>query len=91
LQVHGQNDVFSSEKMSVTTMRRRIAEWVVFCSGPKGFARFPVEAWKDLPDELSWMRRLYVEDYLANELYLEPSVVLNVQGVPFSTLSLCHS
>lgn len=76
--------------MSVGAMCHRIGEWVVLSSGPKGFSRFPQEAWSKLPRELSWMRTLYAEQYLARELCLEPSVMVDVQGMAF-VLSLRHA
>ena len=68
------------DEMSVSAMCRQVGEWVVHSSGPKGFSRFPQEAWSKLPKELMWMRTLYAEQYLAKELHLEPSVVVDVQG-----------
>jgi hypothetical protein len=67
--------------MSLFGMRYHIGEWVVFSSGSKGFSRFPHEAWKNLPEDLSWMRRLYVQQYLENKLHLEPSVDVDVHGM----------
>jgi hypothetical protein len=74
-------NLLSSDEIAVSEMHRRIGEWVVYSSGPKGFSRFPQEAWKKLPDDLSWMRRLYAEQYLENELHLEPWVEVDVQGI----------
>lgn len=89
-QVHGLGTaVLVKEALSVHAMGRRIGEWVVSSSGPKGFSRFPHEAWKRLPNELSWMRRLYVEQYLAGELHLDPSVEVDVQGM--LTDPLCYT
>jgi hypothetical protein len=78
-QIHGL-DVLEKEAPSAHMVGRRIGEWVVSSSGPKGFSRFPREAWNELPDELLWMRRLYVQQYLASQLGLEPSVEVDVQG-----------
>jgi hypothetical protein len=84
LQVHGSpEDVLSSDEISAPAMRRRIGEWIVFSSGPKGFCRFPCEAWKKLPRGLSWMHQLYAQQYLENELHLESSVEVDVQGATF--------
>lgn len=78
-QVHGL-DVLDKKALSALMVGRRIGKWVVSSSGPKGFSRFPHEAWDELPNELLWMRRLYVEQYLS-QLSLEPSVEVDVQGM----------
>lgn len=61
-------------------MRHRIGEWIVRSSGPKGFSYFPCEAWAKLPEDLSWMLQIYAQQYLENELHLEPLANVTVQG-----------
>jgi hypothetical protein len=64
----------------VRALKRRISDWVVRSSGPKGFSRFPSQAWSRLPQELSYMREFYVSHYLYHDLGLEPGVTVDVHG-----------
>jgi hypothetical protein len=66
--------------MLVDEMRHRIGEWIVHSSGPKGFSCFPDAAWAKLPEGVSWMLQIYAQQYLANELHLEPLADVTVQG-----------
>jgi hypothetical protein len=61
-------------------IRRELGEWIVRSMPPKSFSAFPSSAWVKLPAKLSWMKELYVNDLLENELNLDPAVLVDVQG-----------